>query len=111
MKRFLPLAGLAALVATTPLDAQQPGPMFFIEGRGGSVVPTFDIADVAESGKAFGATVGLRTSPIERVAAPLDVIRDRHLTHALGIAHDLPSRSSSATSRRSVPRLEFAHAL
>lgn len=63
MKRFLPLAGLAALVAATPLGAQQSGPMFFIEGRGGSVVPTFDIADVAESGKAFGATLGLRTSP------------------------------------------------
>lgn len=63
MKRFAPLLSLAALAVATPLVAQQPATRVFVEGRGGSVVPTFGIADVAKSGGAFGATLGLRASP------------------------------------------------
>jgi hypothetical protein len=52
---------LSALGAATPLAAQHKG--FFLEGRGGAVVPTFDIADVAKIGPSFGATVGYRITP------------------------------------------------
>ncbi|MEO8090453.1 MAG: porin family protein [Gemmatimonadales bacterium] len=60
--RWLVLTGLA-LAFTAPLAAQQPPPKFFIEGLGVAVVPTFDIADVAKTGGAFGATVGYRLTP------------------------------------------------
>jgi len=62
MKSFLPLAAIVGLAAA-PLAAQQPSTRFFVEGRGGAVVPTFDIADVAKTGGAFGATLGYQASP------------------------------------------------
>jgi len=61
MRLFLALG--AALAATAPLAAQTPAPNWFLEGRGGAVVPTFDIADVAKTGGSFGATVGYRLAP------------------------------------------------
>ena len=63
MNRFLPLTGIAALAFAMPLSAQAPASRLFAEGRGGAVVPTFDIADVATSGGTLGATLGLRASP------------------------------------------------
>lgn len=65
MKSFLTLAAIAALALApaAPVAAQQPSPRFFIEGLGGAVVPTFDIADVAKTGGAFGAAVGYRLDP------------------------------------------------
>jgi hypothetical protein len=63
MRRFLALAGVAALLSGRPLAAQQPASRIFLEGLGGAVVPTFDIADVAKTGGAFGAAVGYRLSP------------------------------------------------
>jgi len=63
MKSVLTLAALGALALSAPLAAQKPAPRFFIEGLGGAVVPTFDIADVAETGGAFGAAVGYRLNP------------------------------------------------
>ena len=63
MKRILALAAIAAPAVALPLAAQMPAPRFFVEGRGGAVVPTFDIADVATSGGNLGATLGLRASP------------------------------------------------
>jgi len=54
-------AALGAWALGTPLAAQEG--RFFLEGRGGAVVPTFDIADVAKTGASFGATVGYRVSP------------------------------------------------
>lgn len=63
MNRFLALVTLGALTFAAPLAAQQPAARFFLEGRGGAVVPTFDIADVAKTGAAFGATAGYRLSP------------------------------------------------
>lgn len=63
MKLFLTLAAVGALALSAPLAAQQPAPRFFIEGLGGAVVPTFDIADVAKTGGAFGAAVGYRLNP------------------------------------------------
>ncbi|HEY9516910.1 MAG TPA: outer membrane beta-barrel protein [Gemmatimonadaceae bacterium] len=62
MKKFLTLAGIGAMVLAAPLSAQQPAPKVFVEGLGGAVVPTFDIADVVETGGAFGAAIGYRLS-------------------------------------------------
>ncbi len=62
MKPFLTLATLTALLAS-PLAAQQPTPRVFLEGRGGAVVPTFDISDVATAGSAFGGTIGYQANP------------------------------------------------
>lgn len=63
MKGLLTLAAVGTLALSSPLAAQQPAPRFFIEGLGGAVVPTFDIADVAKTGGAFGAAVGYRLNP------------------------------------------------
>lgn len=63
MKQLLMLAGLAALALAAPLHAQRSAPKVFVEGLGGVVVPTFDIADVAKTGGAFGAAIGYRLSP------------------------------------------------
>ena len=61
--RFLTLAGIGALSLSAPVAAQEPGTRFFIEGLGGAMVPTFDIADVAKTGWAVGTTVGYRLNP------------------------------------------------
>ena len=60
MKRYL-VAAAAVLLAAAPAAAQTPN--LFVEGLGGVVVPTFDIADVATTGGAYGAAVGVRLSP------------------------------------------------
>ncbi len=59
MHRILAIAGLGTLALAAPLAAQQPAPRFFVEGLAGAVVPTFDIADVAEAGPAFGAGLSI----------------------------------------------------
>ncbi len=51
---------LTAMALAAPLAAQQSTRALFLEGRGGAVVPTFDIADVAKIGSDLGATVGYR---------------------------------------------------
>lgn len=66
MTRTITRLGLAAATIVLfqgPLSAQQPTPKFFVEGLAGAVVPTFDIADVAKTGGAFGTTVGYRLNP------------------------------------------------
>lgn len=63
MKPFPTLTAWAALALAAPLTAQEPLQRVFLEGRGGAVVPTFDIADVAQTGGAFGATLGYRVAP------------------------------------------------
>ena len=60
MQRALSLTA-ATVLLTTPLHAQN-APRVFLEGRGGVVVPTFGIADVATTGGAFGATLGFHLS-------------------------------------------------
>jgi hypothetical protein len=63
MTRSITRAGLAALALASlhgALAAQQTTPKFFVEGLAGGVVPTFDIADVAKTGGAFGTTLGYR---------------------------------------------------
>ena len=70
------LAALAGLlvVGTQPARAQSmtgamgprvaaPAPKIFAEALGGAVVPTFDIANAAKTGAAFGAAVGYAVSP------------------------------------------------
>jgi hypothetical protein len=56
---------LAAAVPFTSMAAQQPAQerRAFVEALAGAVVPTFDIADVATTGPAFGVAAGLRVSP------------------------------------------------
>lgn len=66
-----PLATAAVLLAA-PLAAQD-APRFFLEGRGGAVVPTFDIADVATSGTAFGGTIGYYLSPRWLLLGEVDI--------------------------------------
>lgn len=63
MPRFSTLAGIGLLALSAPLAAQEPTSRFFVEGLGGGVVPTFDIADVAKTGSALGATIGYRLTP------------------------------------------------
>jgi hypothetical protein len=61
----IPALGVLALGAPlgAPSAAQAPERQLFLEGRGGVVVPTFDIADVAKTGGAFGATLGYQLHP------------------------------------------------
>jgi hypothetical protein len=57
------LAGMT-LLATRPATAQMaPAPRLFVEGLGGAVVPTFDIANTAKTGAMFGAAIGYTLSP------------------------------------------------
>lgn len=56
MKSFLIVLG--ALAMNSPLAAQYSTPAYFVEGRGGAAVPTFDITDVAKTGGDFGGTIG-----------------------------------------------------
>ena len=63
MKILFAVPALATLALGTPLGAQQSEPSLFLEARGGVVAPTFDIADVATTGGAFGATIGYQLDP------------------------------------------------
>ena len=72
MNRFLAVSALALLGAAAPLAAQQPARTFFVEGLAGAVVPTFDIADVATTGGAFGAAVGMRLNSRWSLIGELD---------------------------------------
>jgi hypothetical protein len=63
MMRTIGVVVLAATVfAARPALAQE-DKRLFVEGLGGFVVPTIDIADVATAGAAFGATLGYRLNP------------------------------------------------
>jgi hypothetical protein len=66
----------SAILAATFFAAQpalaQEGRRMFVEGLAGAVVPTFDIADVATSGAAFGATLGYRVGPQWVVMGEID---------------------------------------
>lgn len=53
----------ASLLGVTPLAAQDAPRKFFVEGLAGAAIPTFDIADVATTGGAFGVAIGYRVSP------------------------------------------------
>jgi hypothetical protein len=55
----------ATLVAIAPGIgvAQSETPGFWLEARGGSSVPTFDIADAVDAGPSFGAGIGVRIAP------------------------------------------------
>ena len=60
------LLAIGAFNATTT-NAQELN--FYVEGRGGAAVPTFDITDAADPGPAFGAGFGINpTSSIWLIA-------------------------------------------
>lgn len=63
MKHGIAFVTAALLSGSTAVHAQDNAPKLFLEGLAGAVVPTFDIADVATTGGAFGATIGYRLSP------------------------------------------------
>jgi hypothetical protein len=63
MKQVLLLAAVGTLAAVSPAMSQDAPRKVFVEALAGVAVPTFDIADVATTGGAFGATIGLRLSP------------------------------------------------
>ena len=63
MKGYVTGGLLGLLLTAAPLAAQESAPRVFVEALGGAVVPTFDIADVAQTGGALGAAVGVRLSP------------------------------------------------
>lgn len=52
---------LGAVLGAAPAAAQEP--RAFVEALAGAAVPTFDIADVADTGPAVGAAIGYRLSP------------------------------------------------
>ena len=61
---------LVTVVATEPALAQSSTamggaatPRLFVEGLGGAVVPTFDIANTAKTGTMFGAAIGYHLNP------------------------------------------------
>lgn len=84
MQRIVALAGIALLAVTAPLAAQEPEPKFFVEGLGGAMVPTFDIADVAKTGWALGTAVGYRLNPRWVLMGEFDY--GRHKDKATGSA-------------------------
>jgi hypothetical protein len=63
MKSLLILAGIGTLILPPVLTAQSSTPKVFLEARAGAMVPTFDIADVAKTGSALGATLGYQVAP------------------------------------------------
>jgi hypothetical protein len=63
MKHMMTAATIAILAGASPLQAQDTPRKFFVEGLAGAAVPTFDIADVATTGGAFGAVIGYRLTP------------------------------------------------
>ena len=52
-----------AQTAMGRMGAASATPRMFVEGLGGAVVPTFDIANTAKTGAAFGATFGYVLNP------------------------------------------------
>jgi hypothetical protein len=58
-----PASAQTARGAMGPRAAAPAMPRLFVEGLGGAVVPTFDIADVAKTGAMFGAAVGYVLNP------------------------------------------------
>jgi hypothetical protein len=73
----LVVAALVLAGASAPASAQQMPSRGFVELLGGGVAPTFDIADVAKTGGAFGATAGLRLGPTWLLMAEADFGRHK----------------------------------
>ena len=62
MNRLIRVTALGLLACGLASAASAQDRRFAIEARGGFNVPTFDIADVAESGPSFGAGISYRLS-------------------------------------------------
>jgi len=75
LRLSLAALAIATLAAAAPAHAQMPMraahpatagaamPRLFVEGLGGAVVPTFDIANTAKTGPMFGAALGYQLNP------------------------------------------------
>lgn len=102
MKNVCTLAAAAMFAGAATLQAQDMPKKLFVEGLAGAAVPTFDIADVATTGGAFGATVGYRLSPKWTLMGEFDYgmhkdkatesvdIKTTHLIAKLGYALSAP---------------------
>jgi Outer membrane protein beta-barrel domain len=70
----LALAAMLALsTAGTAVGSAQSSRAFAVEARGTAVIPTFDIADVAEVGWGGGLGIGYSVSPRVRLMADFDL--------------------------------------
>jgi hypothetical protein len=72
MRHSITTAAATLSLVATHLGAQMPSTSLFIEGRGGAVAPTFEIADVAKTGGSFGATLGLNLNDKWSLMAEFD---------------------------------------
>jgi len=98
MMRTTGFAALAvALFAAQPALAQEDKRMF-VEGLGGGVVPTFDIADVATAGAAFGATLGYRVNPRWVVMGEVDY----------GMHEDEPTGTEDITTLHYIAKVGYS---
>lgn len=98
MKQFLTLIGLGTLALATTAAAQQAAPRYFVEGRAGAVVPTFDIADIARTGTGFGAAFGVRLNPTWVFMGEFDY----------GMHKDKPSNSVDITTMHYIAKLGYS---
>jgi hypothetical protein len=97
MKSFFTIA-TAALLAAAPLSAQDAPRKLFVEGLAGAAVPTFDIADVATTGGAFGAAIGYRLSPKWVLMGEFDI----------GMHEDKATKSVDITTTHFIGKLGYA---
>ncbi|HEX6315070.1 MAG TPA: outer membrane beta-barrel protein [Gemmatimonadaceae bacterium] len=97
MKHSLIIAA-AALLGTTPLSAQDAPRKLFVEGLAGAAVPTFDIADVATTGSAFGVAVGYRLTPRWVLMGEFDY----------GMHQDKPTESVDINTTHLIAKLGYA---
>jgi hypothetical protein len=103
MKKVLAMAAVALLAGAPSLPAQDVPRKLFVEALAGAAVPTFDIADVATTGAAFGAAIGYRLTPRWVLMGEFDYgmhkdkptenvdINTTHLIGKLGYALTAPS--------------------
>lgn len=74
MRTLQQLLFAAGVLGAVPgaLAAQEETPKFWLEARGGTSVPTFDISDGVDAGPSFGAGVGFRITPRFSVMGDVD---------------------------------------
>lgn len=98
MKQVFTLVALAGLAGASPLRAQDMPRKLFVEALAGVAVPTFDIADVANTGGAIGATIGYRLTPRWVLMGEFDY----------GMHKDKPTESVDIKTTHLIAKLGYA---
>lgn len=98
MKQILAVGALAVLAGAAPLAAQDTPRKLFVEALAGAAVPTFDIADVATTGGAFGGTIGYRLTPRWVLMGELDY----------GMHKDKPTETVDISTTHVIAKLGYA---